>query len=211
MIVFFDVDTQNDFIKKHGKLAVPNAESILPNLKKLTDFARKKGIRIYASVDRHFGDEEHRNSERELKKWGGPFPEHCMDGTEGQRKVKETEPKNPLYIENRKLTDEEIERALTWDGEIIIEKQTYDVFDNPNTDILLKGVKAAVVYGVATDYCVKAAVLGMRRRGIDVFLVVDAIKAVNAKKGDEEKALEEMRKAGAKEIKTSEVLKGKYF
>ena len=52
-VIFWDVDTQYDFIMPDGKLYVTASEKRLPNLKKLTDHARQRGIPIYGSVDNH--------------------------------------------------------------------------------------------------------------------------------------------------------------
>ncbi|MBW3022526.1 isochorismatase family protein [Candidatus Woesearchaeota archaeon] len=90
------------------------------------------------------------------------------------------------------------------------EKQSYDVFTNPYVGEFLArtGIKESVVYGVATDYCVKAAVLGMQQRGIQCHVVEDAIKPVTAKGGLA--ALAEMYAAGAKPSTTKQILRGEY-
>ena len=198
MKIFFDVDTQVDFMLKKGSLYVPGAEGIIPNLKKLTEYARKNKIRIFGSVDRHF------ESDPELKRNGGLFPDHCMDGTKGQEKIDATKPLNPFFVENRKYSRKELDKILRDFSEIFIEKQSFDVFSNPNTDYLLKDVKEAFVYGVATEFCVDATVKGMVERKIKVFVVEDAIKAVDEKKGKEK--VEEWKKLGVNLIKTDEVV-----
>jgi len=187
MKIFYDVDTQNDFMNKDGALYVPDAELIKPNLKLLSEYATLNKIGVIASVDNHYGTLVMKEMEGELAKWGGPFPDHCMMGTVGQRKIKETELANT----------------------IIIEKQSYNVFTNPAAEILLRGlnVKEAVVYGVATDFCVKAAVLGMQAREIQCYVAVDAIKGVFADKS--QAALEEMVNAGAKLVTTKQILEAK--
>lgn len=189
MKIFYDVDTQNDFMNKDGALYVPDAELIKPNLELVSLYASQNKIPVIASVDNHYGTLEMKAAEVELARWGGPFPDHCMEGTFGQRKIKQTA---------QELTDA-----------LIIEKQSYDVFTNPEAEILLRqlGVKEAVVYGVATDYCVKAAVLGMQNRNIQCYVVEDAIKGVFLDKT--KLALEEMVNAGAKLITTKDVLEGK--
>ena len=90
--------------------------------------------------------------------------------------------------------------------QIIIEKQSHDVFDNMNIDKVIIQLDANdyVVFGVATDYCVKLAVFGLRRRGYKVTLVIDAIKA--ATKEGEEKALKAMKDAGAVFITTEDII-----
>ena len=201
--IFYNVDTQHDFMDKKGKLYVPNAEAIKPNLAKLTRYARDCGITIIGSVDAHT------SKDPELKENKGPFPRHCMIGTFGQKHIPETKPINPIFVQNVRLSDYELDKILKHDGEIYFEKQHYDVFTNPNIYIILKIInpKEAVVYGVATDYCVKAAALGFRKKGIDVYLVEDAIEAVNVNQGDGNKALKEMEKAKVQFISVGGILK----
>jgi len=99
--IFFDVDTQNDFMNKDGALYVTGAELIKPNLEQLTDFAKLNNIPVLGNVDRHFGTIEFKEREGELQKWGGPFPNHCMHGEIGQLKIYET----TLELGNLKFED----------------------------------------------------------------------------------------------------------
>lgn len=200
-IVFYDVDTQNDFMNENGALYVPNAEIIRPNLAQLTQYANEKGITILGSVDNH-ADED-----AELLKNGGPFPDHCMAGTEGQKKISETAPNNPSYIPNAPISEAELYREVALGDSVFFEKQHYDVFTNPHAESVLSLPKLAVVYGVATDYCIKAAALGMRQRGVNVIVVEDAIEGIAPESIQE--ALQEMREAGTTFIRTQEVLDGK--
>jgi nicotinamidase/pyrazinamidase len=240
MKIFFDVDTQGDFMYKDGALYVPDAESIRQNLLLLTDYAKTNGIPVLGSVDEHFGTPEYKERELELTRWRGPFPDHCMDNTYGQLKIWETTlfPNNDvkgantcgkfdeaLYIHHslsrsnkRAITDLIEEAAILIKKTsknnppkgIYFEKQSYDVFTNPNLEILLKEAKVseAVVYGVATDFCVKAVVLGLQQRGIQCYVVKDAIKGVFPE--STKSALEEMAKAGAEFVTTNDVLEGRF-
>jgi len=201
---FLDVDTQADFVLASGALSVPGAEALRPALAALTRLARERGLRVFGSVDRHFGTAEYRNREGELARWAGPFPDHCMDGTPGQLKVPETAPANPLWLPNTTAVLPGIaEKARSHPGEVYLEKQSFSVFDNPNAKHVLGAAGTGgdtdrfVVYGVATDYCVRAAVLGLRAMGKEVLVVRDAIAAVNVKPGDGERTIGEMRAAGA--------------
>jgi nicotinamidase/pyrazinamidase len=211
-ICFYDVDTQKDFMDKNGALYVPNAEEIKPRLAELSKYAMQNSYQIMGSVDRHF------ERGAELKGPNG-FPKHCMNGTEGQKKIPETpvithfpsmydetlDLIRESYIENRAHSAQELKAKMAQPA-IYFEKQEVSVFSNANANLLTR-FDAAVVYGVATEYCVKAAVLGMRQRGIDVLVVEDAIKGINPE--GEFYAIEEMKAAGAKFIKTSDVLEGK--
>jgi nicotinamidase/pyrazinamidase len=171
--IFYDVDTQRDFLLPGGALYVPGAEKIIPALAELTRIARENHIRIVCSVDRHFpGDPE-------LKRNGGKYDDHCMDGTEGQKKIPETEPLNPLLIPNHPLSSEEIQAALNHPGEIVFEKQEFDVFFGNRharsiLRMLLKPYQDIVVYGVYTEICVAHAVEGLIRIGPKLSVVLDA-------------------------------------
>ena len=199
--IFFDVDTQKDFIHKDGALSVPHAEALIPNLKRLTDYAVKNDITIIGSVDRHFGNDP------ELVVNGGQFPEHCMDGTPGQKKIPETTTKDIIFIENKEYEKENL-NTIQRHKQIILEKQAYNVESNPNFFKLMGLIKPkkAFVYGVATDYCVKSAALCLRDLGLEVYLIEDTIEAVNIKPDDGDKALEIMVNAGIKIIKAEDVL-----
>lgn len=194
-IAFYDIDTQNDFMadpeihEKPTTLYVPGAEHIRRNLEKLTNFARDKNYLITGSVDMHS------KGDKELE----IFPEHCLRDTWGAEKIRETRPLNPQYIGN-KLED------ITG-NEIFFEKQDIDVFTNPNAKKFLKDLDYVVVYGVATDFCVKAAVFGMLKLNLEVFVVEDAISGISI--ADSDAAIKEMKKEGVRFLSTKEVLEGK--
>src|SRR3989338_1902274 len=192
-VIFFDVDTQYDFMRKDGKLYVPNAEKIIPNLKKITQFAKKKNVSVIASADNHkMGDWEIASK---------TFPPHCMKNTKGQKKIPETTLSNIIVVPNKKLSIKKIKKLIE-KNTLLIEKQKYDAFSNPNLKQILKTIKKAYVYGVATDYCVKAAVLGLRSMKIETFVIKDAIRPVFKK--NEKKDLDLFKKKGAKFLTTSQ-------
>ncbi len=208
MLIFFDSDTQNDFILTTGKLPVNGAESIRKNLEKLTAFARKRKILIISSVDRHFGTPKYKQLEMsELEIWGGPFPMHCLDGTPGQKKIRETAPRKAVFLQNRKYSAAQLKR-ISKKQEIVIEKQRFNVFSNPNAVKLLKilKVKKVILYGISTDYSVRSAALEMRKMGIGVYLVTDAVKAINVKPADGEISIRQMHSAGVQTVTTQKVL-----
>jgi nicotinamidase/pyrazinamidase len=197
-IIFVDVDTQYDFMKRKGRLYVPDAESIIPNLKKITSFAKRKKISILATCDKHKITDDEISS--------GAFPAHCLSGTKGQKKIKETEIKSARTVSTKKLHKKEIDK-LRKENYLIVEKQKYSAFSNPNLKPLLNDVKKAYVYGVATDYCVKEVVLGLRKMGIETYVIKDAIKSVF--KENEKKCLELFRKKGVRFLTTRQLLKKK--
>ena len=194
--VFVDIDTQFDFMDPGGSLYVPDAEKIISNIKKLFDYAKEHKIKILSSVDAH------KINDPEFK----IFPPHCVKDTPGNQKIEASTCKNRIVIENKK--QEAIETILDYE-QIIIEGQTFDVFDSINTDEIIRKLDVSdyVVFGVATDYCIKAAVLGLIRRGYKASLVTDAIKAIT-KEGEKE-ALKEMRDAGVVFVSTQDVIERK--
>lgn len=176
--LFYDVDTQRDFLLPQGNLYVPGAERILPQLERLTTFARQRGIPIAGSVDRHFP------ADPELRRNGGDYPDHCMDRTLGQKKVDATAPQHPIWIENRDYGEGELRTLLQREGEIYLEKQRFDVFaGNRNTfyvfTTLLQDKDDVVVYGVVTEICVDQVIAGLRDRSIQLHVPLDAIAALS--------------------------------
>ena len=189
--VFFDIDTQYDFIMPNGRLYVPGAEKLKTNFEKLMDLAIRRKIRIVASVDAHDPDDP----EFEV------FPPHCIKNEPGWEKIPETLHHDRYHVENRKKALNGAPKA----SQIILEKTEFSMFGNPNAHDLLKHLdpERAIIYGVATDYCVKAAAIGLADLGYETYVVEDAIAAVAPDTGMV--ALDEMKKAGVKFIKTDEV------
>jgi nicotinamidase/pyrazinamidase len=179
--VFWDVDTQVDFMRSSGKLYVPGSEEIIPVLKRLSDYAHARGIRIIASAD------DHVPGHRELSEapdWRESFPEHCMRGTPGQRKIEETTLRNPLVIEPEPEDPVALAaRVRAHDGDILFHKHWFDVFTNPNVLPVVDALapSAIVLYGVALDVCDKYAIEGLldHRPGIPITLVTDATRAIH--------------------------------
>ena len=209
MLVFWEVDCQKDFFNPKSKLYIPGAEKIKLNLKRLTVYGVLNEL-ILASRDCHFDTDKELNT----------FPPHCMNGTDGYNNIKETMKfvGTPLIIRD-KVTNfgrydsypyDELRILLLNSGhkKIIFEKQHTDVFTNPNVVKVLRilAVSSAIVYGVATEYCVKDAVMGLLSRGITVKVVEDAITGLDIVA--EHNAIVEMEKKGAEFVKTEDVLNG---
>ena len=206
-VFFWDVDTQMDFMLPGRPLYVPGAEHILPELNALTQHSRQAGIPVLGSEDSHSVADPEIADEPD---WVTTFPPHCLAGTEGQRRVPETAPRDPLYIESAPMPREELARAVErHGGEILFRKQTFDVFSNPNVEPVLASLRPqrVVVYGVTRDICVRYAVEGFLRRGREqVFLVTDATRALDTDRG--EALLAEWRGRGVKTVTTADVLSG---
>ncbi|NOT09397.1 MAG: cysteine hydrolase family protein [Gemmatimonadales bacterium] len=204
--LFWDVDTQHDFMRADGKLYVPASEEIIPVLGRLTQYAHDRGIRILASAD------DHVPGHRELSTapdWRETFPEHCMRGTPGQRKIPETALRNPMVIEPEPLDPAALARRVAaHDGDILFHKHWFDVFTNPNVLPVVDALAPTriVLYGVALDVCDKYAIEGLLRHRpeIPLSLVTDATRAIHA---DRSKALlDDWRRRGVHLTQSEEVL-----
>lgn len=180
--IFWEVDAQADFMLPGGKLYVPGAEKIIPNLKRLVEAARQDRVFLVSSADAHNLDDT------ELREW----PPHCLQGTPGADIVPEALAGRRLVIPNNKQFA--LPESLSGYQQVTMEKNTLDVFDNPHTEALLARLGPAgsppfethaefVVFGVVTEYCVQCTVEGLLRRGRRVGIVTDAIQPLNAKKG----------------------------
>src|SRR5690349_11819142 len=117
--IFWDVDTQRDFVETDGELYVPGAETIVPNLKRVTRWADANGARLISSVCAHS------EGDPEFVQYG----RHCVVGTPGQQKIPETLLPNRFVIPNHPI---ELPQDLDRFRQIIIEKDKLDVFTNPN-------------------------------------------------------------------------------
>ena len=191
-LVFVDVDTQVDFMLPSGRLYVPHAEEIIPNLARLMSWARDHRIPIISSADTHAPDDP------EFAQW----PPHCVAGTPGQRRIPETLFPDAVLVENRPGA---FQSPLGWVGQLIVEKRVYDFTTNVNIEAILASLcrPRFVVFGVATEYCVLSAVLALRKRDLPVAVVRDAIRSISEEGG--RKALEEMTAAGAQLVMTAEI------
>ena len=195
-MVFVDVDTQADFMLPGGRLYVPGAEKLIPILERLRDFADQHGVPILASTDAHSTDD------LEFQLW----PPHCVRGTPGQLKLPETLLRQYMLVPRERLsplTDLELSRCQQW----ILEKDVLNLFQNPQADDLVKRLDAEqyVVYGVATEYCVRLAVKGLLERKRTVALLVDAIREIEPEAG--QAVLRELQADGARLVQTEEVLR----
>lgn len=207
-MLFWDVDTQRDFIEPTGLLYVPGSEQIRPALKALTDYAHEKQIRILASAD------DHEPGHRELSStpdFVETFPRHCMRGSEGQKKIPETALRDPMVVEPDHQDPAAIAaRARAHAGDILVHKHWFDVFSNPNVLPIVRAIDPAVIvmYGVATDVCDRYAIEGLARHRphTRIYFVTDAARAI--KPSVAEHLLKEWAEEGVRLVKTEEILEG---
>lgn len=207
-VIFWDVDTQHDFMDADGKLYVPDAEQIKPNLERLTAFAHARQIPIVASANVRAPEDRELSATPDFR---ATFPEHCLRGTRGAEKIEETRLVSPLVIEPEPVAHDELARRLGGHaGDVLIHKRGFDVFANPNTETLLEAWDPTeiVVYGVALDVCNRYAIEGFLERGVPrIHLVVDATKAIHPE--DTRALLDDWTRQEVRLVTTGEVVEGR--
>jgi nicotinamidase/pyrazinamidase len=194
--IFWEVDVQRDFMLPGGHLYVPGAEKLLPNIRRLTDAARQDLVFLVSHGCFHTPNDP------EFK----IFPLHCMKGTTGSELVPEA-----LADKVARVTNDEsakIPEDLAQYQQILLEKQTLNIFESRHADELVKrlGTEAEfVVFGVVTEYCVGYAAKGLIERGRKVAVVQDAIETL--KKEDGEKTIADFKRLGARLTTTDQALR----
>jgi nicotinamidase/pyrazinamidase len=179
--VFLDIDSQLDFLYPSGALYVPGAERIAATIARLNRYAATHDIPVISTTDAHA------ENDPEFVAW----PPHCVAGTTGQHKAEGTLLARRVVVPNRSC-DLAIESAQ----QIVIEKQTVDVFQAPNLQRVIENldVEKFVVYGVVTEICVLWAVRGLLRLGKRATVVSDAVASLTPAGSDA--AINEMRDGG---------------
>ena len=194
-VIFWEVDTQADFMLPGGTLYVPGAERLLPNIRRLTDAARQGRVFLVSHGCFHTKDDP------EFK----TFPPHCIQGTPGSAYVTEALTQKVVTIPNEPTAA--LPRDLKQYQQILLEKQTLDIFESRHAAELVKRLGddvEFVVFGVVTEYCVRFAAKGLLERGHRVSVVKDAIETLKAEDG--ERAVAELQALGAKFITTDQAL-----
>lgn len=170
------VDVQNDFCPG-GSLAVAHGDEVVAPLNKLAEEFLERGDPVYKSRDWHPPTTKH------FKIYGGAWPIHCVQNTSGAEFHPQLKDDPRIHIISKGLGDTDC----------------YSAFDETDLAAELhdEGVEELLVGGLATDYCVKETVLAGLKHGFKVKALKHAMRAVELNPGDGERALEEMRKAGA--------------
>jgi len=175
------VDVQKDFLPG-GKLAVARGDEVVPVLNRYIELALSKGMAVYATRDWH------PRNHISFKERGGPWPPHCVVDTEGAQ-----------FADDLLLPSSAVIISKGWKEN----EDTYSGFQGTDLDQKLRsaGIQRLLIGGLATDYCVLNTVKDALRLGFGVFLLTDAIKAVNINPEDGKKAQEEMISLGAIPVK----------
>jgi nicotinamidase/pyrazinamidase len=185
--IFWEVDAQRDFMLPGGKLYVPGAEKLLPNIRRLTNAARQGRVFLVSHGCFHIPNDP----EFEV------FPLHCVKGTPGADLVPEALTEKVARVPND--TEAKLPEDLSKYQQILLEKQTLNIFESRHADSLVQrfGSDAEfVVFGVVTEYCVSFAAKGLLERGRRVAVVQDAIETLKPEDG--KKAIAELQRLGAR-------------
>jgi nicotinamidase/pyrazinamidase len=176
--ILWDVDTQVDFMLPDGKLYVPGAEETIPALARLVAAAREAGLVHVASADDHELTDPEISDEPDYR---NTYPPHCLRGTRGAAKIPETEQDDPLPLSLVPFPPGLVPGLVEGRREILLLKKNFNVFTNPNTDPLLDALDPdeVILFGVATDVCDDAAILGLLQRGRKVSFVEDAARGLD--------------------------------
>jgi nicotinamidase/pyrazinamidase len=155
MKLYFDIDTQIDFMFPSGALYAPGAEKLLPLIATLNRAAGACGGKVVSSMCAHT------ENDPEFKTW----PPHCVKGTVGQAKPCSLLVDNQIIVEKTELnifSNPETEKII---------KSLYP--------------EECIVYGVVTEYCVKLCAVGLLDRGYKVSIVREAIQSLDDKVADQ--------------------------
>jgi len=174
------VDVQNDFLPD-GALAVPNGDAVVPALSRYIQIFLDEKLAVIATRDWHTPNH------CSFAAQGGPWPPHCIAETPGAAFAAE------LDLETHALI---ISKSTESD------KDAYSGFDQTglHNELQQRSISRIFVGGLATDYCVRSTVLDGLMLGYDVYLLVDAIQAVDVHAGDGGRAIDEMTEKGATPI-----------
>src|SRR5258705_11502635 len=173
------VDVQNDFCPG-GALAVASGDEVVAPLNKLIDEFLERDAPVIKTRDWHPATTKH------FAAYGGTWPVHCVQGTQGAEFHPELSDDARIQILSKGLGDE----------------NSYSAFDRTDlaSQLLKRGVEEVWVGGLATDYCVEKTVLDALKEGFEVKALKNAMRPVELQPGDGERAIEEMREAGAEVI-----------
>ena len=194
-VIFWEVDCQADFMLPGGKLYVPGAEKLLPNIRRLTNAAREGKVFLVSHGCFHASNDP------EFKQ----FPPHCVQGTPGAELVPEAVTESVARVPNR--AECQLPSDLQKYQQILLEKQTLNIFETRHAADLVEQLGSSpefVVFGVTTEFCVRLAAKGLLERGRRVSIVEDAVEALKPEDGV--RAISELRALGAQIINTDQAL-----
>jgi nicotinamidase/pyrazinamidase len=201
-LLLWDVDTQVDFVQANGKLPVPDAEAAVPAMARLVRWAAETGVTHLATADDHELTDPEISDEPDYET---TFPPHCLRGTPGVAKIPETAQRDPLPLSLTPYPPGLVPALVRGMRELLVLKKTYSAFSNPNLEPLLDALDPdeVLVFGVATDVCNHAAIMGLLARGRKVAFVEDASRGLSEERVSA--ALDRWRAGGVRFTSSAEV------
>jgi len=187
--ILVDIDTQKDFLLAGGKACIGNHRRVLAHIRRVMAWARYRNVPIISTCEVH----PNHNGEDQVG--------YCLDGTDGQRKIRYTLFKKRISFAADGNTDLPRDMLRRY-KQVILHKRCVDPFDEPRIDRLLSEVKANefILVGTSLEGAVEATALGLLQRGKKVTVVIDAVGSHN--KREAKLALRKMETKGAKLIET---------
>jgi len=172
------IDMLNDFVT--GDLKCERAERIIPNLKRLIEAAREKGVPVIYANDAHYPEDF-----EVVRRWG----KHAIKGTPGAEVIPELKPAEKDYI---------------------IEKRTYSGFFETGLDSLLRslGVETVILCGLHTHICVRHTAADAFFRGYKIVVAKDGVESFTEK--DHVEGLNYLRDVYGAELKSVDEIIGEF-
>ena len=183
--VLLVTDIQNDFLPG-GRLAVAGGDEVVSPLNRYIDAFVARKVPVFATRDWH------PPGHCSFYEQGGPWPEHCVAGTEGA-----------AFSTALALPPDTTVISKATKGD----REAYSSFEGTDLDARLKAadIRRVFIGGLTTDYCVLNSVRDAHRLGYDVYVLDDAVRAVDVRPGDGDRALAEMSSLGAHRITLDEL------
>ena len=187
--ILIDIDTQKDFLLAEGKACIRNHRRVLAHIRRMMAWARSQNVPIISTAEVYPSNN------------GDETVGHCIDGTDGQKKVCYTLVNNRICFAADGNTDLPRD-MLRRHRQVILHKRCVDPFDEPRIDRLLSEVRASefILVGACLEGAVKMTALGLLQRGKKVTIIIDAVGTHNNK--DAKLALRKMETKGANLIET---------
>ena len=190
--ILVDIDTQKDYLLAGGKACIGNHRRVLAHIRRVMAWARHRNVPVISTA------EVHHNNNGEVQ------GRYCLDGTDGQKKIRYSLFNNRVSFAADGNTDLPRDMLRRY-RQVILHKRCVDPFDEPRIDRLLSEVKANefILVGISLEGAVVATALGLLQRGKKVTIVVDAVGSHN--KREAKLALRKMETKGAKLIETKKL------
>lgn len=190
--ILVDINTQRDFFLARGNACIRSHRKILTNVRRMMAWAKRNDVRVISTCEVY----PNHNGVNEVG--------YCIDGTEGQKKIRYTLLSNRASFSADSSTDFPAD-ILRQYRQIVLHKRCVDPFDEPRIERLLSEVRADnfVLIGASAEGAVRAMALGLLQRGKKVSVVIDAVGLLN--KREAKLAFRKMKAKGAKLIETKKL------